>query len=451
MPWGGFGVSGEGSAHPRDRLLRDLSLRDAVFLVVASVIGSGIFFTPGQVAELLPHPGWILAAWAVGGLLSLAGALANAELAAMFPRAGGDYVYLREGVHPVAGFLVGWLSFGIIYTGTIAALAIALAQALAVPLELDEAGTVAVAIALTLACSALNYFGVRRGALANNITSIVKIGALLAAVAVGLLSGAGDWSQLAAGDAPGSEAIGWVAFGWALSPVLFSYLGWNASIYVASEIHDASRNVPRSLFLGLAICSGIYLLVNVLYLYALPMAELRGVSDAGSATAAALFGPRGGALVTAFVMVSILGTLNATVLVGPRIAYAMALDGLFFGGADRVSERFRTPGVAIAIQAVIAVGLLLVLRSFPSALGFTTFAILIAMAADVVALFRLRRMRPDLARPYRAWGHPWVTGVYGVATVALAVNLAFVQPQEAAIGMAILLAGLPVYVRFSRR
>ncbi|MCA9511299.1 MAG: amino acid permease, partial [Myxococcales bacterium] len=182
--------------HPRDRLKRELTLWDAVMLVVASVVGSGIFFTPGRVAELLPHPGWILAAWLAGGAISLAGALANAELSAMFPRAGGDYVYVREGIHPAAGFLVGWLSFAIIFTGTIAAVAAAFAEGVAGPLGWGEGATVALAIAVTVLCSWLNYVGVRWGARANNGTSVVKIAALGAFVVAGPLFGAGDWSNV---------------------------------------------------------------------------------------------------------------------------------------------------------------------------------------------------------------------------------------------------------------
>jgi APA family basic amino acid/polyamine antiporter len=367
-------VSEDGGAHPLDRLRRELRLSDAVFLVVASVIGSGIFFTPGQVAALLPHPGWILAAWLAGGVISL----------------GGDYVYLREGVHPAAGFMVGWLTFGIIYTGTIAAVAAALAEAIAGPLGWSESATVALAIAATLACSALNFVGVRWGALANNITSIVKIAALLAFALLGPTIGDGQWSRVVSAPEQGGGEVTIWAFGLSMSPILFSYLGWNATIYVASEIREPGRNVPRSLFRGLGICTTVYLLVNAVYLYALPMTELRGVGDAGSAAAFALFGPVSATLVSLFVLISILGTLNATVLVGPRIAYAMALDGLFVGGAHRVTEAYRTPGIAIGIQAAVSCALLLVLRSFPNALDFTTFSILLAAIARIPARARSR-------------------------------------------------------------
>ncbi len=399
---------------------------------------------------MLPHPGWIFAAWAVGGLLSLAGALANAELGAMFPRAGGDYVYLREAFHPVAGFMVGWLAFFAIYAGTIAALAAAFASSVGGTLGLGEAGTLAIAVAITLAVSALNFVSVRGGALANNLTSIFKVGALVAFALLGPLFGEGDAGRLFTAPS-GDHAITFAAFGLALSPVLFSYLGWNASVFVASEIRQPGRNLPRSLFIGLAICAGVYLLVNSVYLYAVPIDELQGVSDAGEVAAHALFGPLGGKLVAAFVLVSVLGTLNATVLVGPRIAYAMALDGLFFGGVERVHAAFKTPGIAIAVQAAVAVGLLLVLRSFPSALDFTTFAILIATTADIAALYRLRWRQPDRVRPYRAWGYPLVPALYLISNVAIASALVWGRPFECAVAVVMLAAGLPFYWLFSRR
>jgi APA family basic amino acid/polyamine antiporter len=442
--------SSPGSRHPRDQLLPQLSLPDATFLVVASVIGSGIFLTPGRIADLLPSGGIILLVWVVGGLLSLAGALANAELGAMFPHAGGDYVYLREGFHPVAGFLVGWLSFFVIQAGTVATLATGFSAGLAGLVPLSASEQVALAVALVLGTSLLNYYGVRHGARANNLTSVLKILALAAFVVAGLVTGRGDAARLAGSDA-GSDAIGLSAFGLALSPVLFSYLGWNASVYVASEIRDPERNVPRSLFAGLAFVIAIYLAVNALYLYAVPLAELRQVANAGEAAAAALFGPVSGTLVALLVLTSILGTLNATILTTPRIAYAMALDGLFFAGVDRVHASYRTPAMAIAFLAAASLALVLLLRSFPSVLDYTTFAIVLATIADTAALYALRRRQPDRPRPYRAWGYPWVPALYIAANVAIAGNMLAQRPLECGIGLATLTLGLPFYLVFARR
>lgn len=422
-------------------------------LIVASVVGSGIFFTPAQVAQLLPGAGWILAAWLVGALISLAGAFANAELGAMFPRAGGDYVYLREGLHPAAGFLVGWLSFFAIYTGTIAALAVVFAESLAPSLGLERPGIIGLASVAILVCSLLNLRGTRWGATLNNLTSGAKIGALLVFVVVAPLVGEGSFAPWTAGALDAGEGAargGWLAFGQALSPVLFSYLGWNACVYVASEIEDPTRNLPRSLFLGLAICSALYGVVNLVYFYALTPAELRGAVDAGEAAAASLFGPVGARWVSAFVLVSVLGTLNATVLVGPRIVYAMALDGLFLRRADRVHEGFQTPSAAIAVQALVAIALVVFLESFPRALDFTVFGIVLATSADTLALFALRLRQPERPRPYRAWGYPWVPALYLAVNLAVGTAIAIARPREAAVTLALLAGGLLVYGAFLR-
>jgi len=435
--------------HPRDQLARELSLRDATMLVVSGVIGSGVFLTPATIATQIPFAPVIFAAWIVGGLLSLAGALANAELGAMFPRAGGDYVYLREAFHPLAGFLVGWITFFVIYAGTIATLAAGFVAGLGVFVPLSPPAGLSIGIALVVALSALNIAGVHWGALANNVTAYVKIAALVIFALLAPFVGDGDISNLV-GRGTGSSAIGLTAFGLALSPVLFSYLGWNSSIYVASEIRDPGRNVPRSLFLGLGICTLIYLMVNGAYLYLLSVDELQNAPNAGEAAARAMFGSLGGKLVGALVLASILGTLNATILVGPRIPYAMALDGLFFRGVDLAHATYRTPAVSIGVQALMAVGILLGLSTFERALTYTTFAILLATMADVAALYRLRSVQPDRHRPYRAWGYPWVPAIYFVANGAIAVALLVEQPLESFAGLAIMASGLPFYWFFTR-
>lgn len=436
--------------HPRDRLLRQLGLADATFLVIASVIGSGIFLTPGTIAERLPHFGLVLAVWVVGGLLSLAGALANAELGAMYPHAGGDYVYLREAFHPLAGFVMGWLSFFAIFAGTIATLAAGFADALVPFVPLGEGGRLLVAVAVTVLFSALNYLGVRASAGFNNVVTAGKVAALVAFVVLAPLFGRGDVAYLSPWVA-GAGAVSPGAFGLALSPVLFSYLGWNATVYVASEIRDPGRNVPRSLFLGLAVVIAVYLAVNLAYFYAMPVEAMAQVENVGLAAAERLFSGFGATAVALFVLVSILGTLNATVLVGPRIAYAMALDGHFFGGVDRVHRVHHTPHVAIVLQAALAIALLLALRRFPSILDFTTFGIVLATSADTAALYALRRRRPERPRPYRVWGYPWVPAVYLAANLAIAVAMIRGRPVETAACLAVTAAGLPFYLAFTRR
>jgi APA family basic amino acid/polyamine antiporter len=419
-------------------------------LVVSSVIGAGIFLTPGTVADLLPAPGLTLAAWLVGGLLSLAGALANAELGAMYPHAGGDYVYLREAYHPMAGFLVGWLSFFVIYAGTVATLAVGFAEGLTHFVPLARRATVGVAIATTVVTSAINYASLRAGASFNNLTGYLKLVALAGLAVAGPLVGHGRLANLSdtGGAMHGFPAAG---FGLALSPILFSYLGWNASVYVASEIRDPGRNVPRSLFLGLGVCTLIYCAVNAVYLYALPIGTLRGEVRAGEAAARALFGPQGGTIAAALILASVIGCLNATILVGPRIAYAMALDGQFFSGVDRVHPAYTTPHVAIVVQALAAIALVLTLERFPNVLDYTTFAIVLATIADTTALYALRRRKPHRRRPYRAWGYPLVPALYLVANLAIAVAMLRGRPKECLAALVVAASGAPFYFFFARR
>lgn len=436
--------------HPRDKLRRQLGLFDTTMLCVSSIIGAGIFLTPGQVAFLLPEPRLFLAAWFLGGLLSLAGALANAELGAMFPRAGGDYVYLREAYHPFAGFVVGWLSFFVIYAGTVATLAMGFAEGVSRFLPLGPTGVIVLACATVAAVSAVNYGGVRQGANLNNTTALLKLAAIALLAGWGLASGQGNWSNLVASD-PDIGLTDAAKFGLALSPVLFSYLGWNAPVYVASEIREPGRIIPTALFLGLSLCIAAYLLLNIVYLYALPVHGLAQRADVGAAAAQVLWGNLGAQGVALLVLASVLGCLNATVLVGPRIAYAMALDGYFFPGADRVHDHYRTPHGAIVAQALTAIGLILLLQGFPRILDYTTFAIVLATIADTCALFTLRWRQPDRPRPYRAWGYPWLPGAYILANAGIAAAMLWGRPLECAVGLAIAATALPFYWYFSRR
>ena len=438
----------DGAEHPRDQLRRELGATDTTMLVVSSVIGVGIFFTPGTIAGRLPDPSLFLLAWVVGGVLSLAGALANAELGAMFPRAGGNYVYLRYAFHPAAGFLVGWLSFFAIYTGTVATLAVGFADGLAVFVPLDADGKIAIAIAATLATSWVNYRGLKLGAAFNTWTAWAKIAALGVFVVGGFAATA---SPVAAGTAEVTDTPLALGFLLALSPILFSYLGWNAPVFVASEIHAPARTLPRALFAGLAICTALYLVTNAVYLHAMPVELLATQTSAGAAAAHALFGEVGGSLTSFLILLSIFGCLHATVLVGPRIAYAMSLDGLFFRGTDRVHAENGSPHIAIVIQAVASCVLIAVLQQFPNILDYTTFAIVLATIADVCALYALRRSRPDQPRPYRAWGYPLVPALYIVANAAVAGALLLERPTECAIALFTLAAGLPFYFGFKRR
>ncbi len=439
-------MSGAGDNAEGPGLKKSLGLVDATMLVISSVIGVGIFFTPGAVAQALPNRTWFFLAWLTGGLLSLAGALANAELGAMFPRAGGDYVYLREAYHPIAGFLVGWLSFFVIYAGTVATLAVGFADGVASFFPMSPLAKQLLAGLVIAATSFVNALGVRAGARVNNVSAFLKVAALVAIVAAGPLLFGKSHAETAVA-LPASSTL---SFGAALSPVLFTYLGWNASVYVASEIRDVEKNLPRSLFIGLAVCTTVYLLVNVTYALTLPMAQLAGEGAVGKETAIALFGSRGGTLVSILILASVLGALNANTLVGPRIAYAMAKDGLLFRSIAKVHAGSGAPRVAILVQAAVALAVVFVLRGFQKVLDYTTFAIVLATIADTLALYMLRVRAPQKPRPYRAWGYPVVPFLYVLANGVIAVSMMIAKPRECGIGVAILLAGLPFYFFFRR-
>jgi APA family basic amino acid/polyamine antiporter len=237
----------------------------------------------------------------------------------------------------------------------------------------------------------------------------------------------------------------------ALSPVLFSYLGWNAPVYVGSEVRDPARVIPLSLFVGLAICTAIYLLVNIAYLLALPLETLRGEVRVGEMVAGAFFGSMGGTLAATLILVSIASCLNAMILVGPRIAYAMALDGLFPASVTTVHATFRTPHVAIVTQALTAIFLIVILARFPSVLDYTTFAIVLATIADTVALYVLRYRQPNHPRPYRAWGYPIVPGLYVAANAIIAIAMLRGRPLECGIALAVTATAIPAYAWFVRR
>lgn len=431
-------------------LPRILTLRDATMLVVSSVIGVGIFLTPDEVAKLLPEPGWFFAAWLVGGLLAVAGALANAELGAMFPRAGGNYVYLRAAYHPIAGFLVGWLSFFAIFAGTVATLA----DGFTISLEKGLLGTdmspnakLAIAIAIVWVATGVNAYATKAGAKLNTATAYLKVAALIVLVVVGPIVG---HSRAAPAPFASTGEASVSAFFVALSPVIFSYLGWNASVYVAGEIAEPGKNLPRSLFWGLGICTAFYVLVTGTYVFALGIQPLGDTALPGPATGVVLFGSVGGKIVAAMMLVSIFGCLNANVLVGPRIAYAMAEDRLFFRVATKLNAS-KTPWVAVVVQAVTASVLLVVFRNLSRVLAYTTFAIVVATIADTTALYVLRMRAPNRPRPYRAMGYPIVPLLYIAANVAIAVSMLIAKPVESLTSLGVLFAGAPVYFLFTMR
>jgi APA family basic amino acid/polyamine antiporter len=448
-------------------LPRRLGGFDATMVIVGDIVGIGIFTTTGLVADACPHPLWILAAWLGGGLLTLCGALTIAELGSALPRAGGEYVYLKETYGPLVGFLNGWTYLTVTSSGSIAAMAVALAgyvggwfPALSATTELwcgpSVIGPVritmgqVIGVGVVLAFSAVNYVGLQAGRVLQDALTVAKLAAILAIAAAGLLFGRGSWSHFS-GAAAGASAAGLLpALGVAASGVLFSYSGWFACTYVAGEIRQPERNIPRSLFAGTLIVTALYLAVNVAYLYALPVGALRGVVNVGEAAATSLFGRGAAAVLSATMAVTILSSINSVVLTSPRIYYAMARDGLFFRSIGAVHPRFETPTRAILLQAVWA-SLLVLTGSFGQLLAYVTVAMVVFSLLSAGAVIVLRWRRPDLRRPYRTPLHPWLPLAFIGAYGAILAGLLASRPREALYGLAVVASGLPVYWLWSRR
>ena len=429
-------------------------------LIVGNTIGVGIFTTSGVVAAHLPSPGWILLAWILGGLLSLAGALVWAELGAAFPHAGGEYVYVREACGPFWGFLCGWASFLASISGSIAVLAIALANYLLAFLPASVNGLVlwhvtlgdmvyslslnqVVGIGLMWLITSINYRGLQLGSFTQNILSMSKLLAIGALLVAGFSWGSGSWSNVMP-LFPDLMPQGHLsALGVALIPIIFAYTGWNSVAYIAGEVRTPETTLPRSALLGTMITMGVYLALNLLYLYALPVAALKGVVQVGDAVANALFAGAGW-VIAVLIAISIASALNVTVLTGGRIAFAMACDDVFFPRAANLHPRFQVPGHALLLQATWT-SLLILSGTFEQLLTYTTVVIVGFSIVTTSGLFILRRQRPTFPRPYHVWGYPWVPALYVVASVGLLLNALWEQPVECFFGVLLCVAGVPAY------
>lgn len=461
----------------------------AISLVVGTMIGSGIFIVSADIGRQVDAwgPGALLLVWLVTGLMTVMGALAYAELAAMMPAAGGQYVFLREGLSPLVGFLFGWTLFAVIQTGTIAAVAVAFGKFLAVLLpgvtpdvflslghlpmpggaiELGLSWQRLVALGVVLVLTLVNIRGVTLGARVQTGFAIAKVAAfaLLIICGLGFRYGSPEWKGNVAGFwGTGEWSLALVPiFGAAMVGSLFSADAWNNVTFAAAEVRDPRRNLPLALGVGTALVMTIYLLANVAYLHLLPFggdpagvdALARGIQHAeqdrvGSAAADAMFGPTGGALMAVAIMASTFGCVNGLTLAGPRVYYAMAQDGLFFAGAGKLHPEYKTPAFGLAAQAGWAMVLCLS-GTYGNLLDYVIFASLLFYFFTVLALFRLRVIRPDLPRPVKAFAYPVGPGIYLVAVAALMVILLLEKPLYTWPGLVIVALGVPVYLLWRR-
>ena len=450
-------------------LVKGLGLIDATALVMGSMIGSGIFIVAADISRQVNSPGMMLATWVVTAILTLIAALSYGELAAAMPHAGGQYVYLREAFGPLWGFLYGWTMFMVIQTGTIAAVAVAFAKYTGVFLPWISAGNYlvgsgrvgittqqALAIAVIVFLSWSNTRGIRTGAIMQNTFTLAKVLALLGLIGFGLLLGRnaeavsrnfGDFWGPARWNFETVRLIGVAMVG-----ALFSSDSWNNVTFTAGEVRNPRRNLPLSLALGVVLVSALYIACNVVYLNVLPLEAVQHAPEdrVATAAAAAILGPVALQLMAAAIMISTFGCNNGIILSGARVYYAMAKDGLFFRRAATLEPKHHTPAFSLGIQCAWAV-LLTLSGSYSDLLDYVIFAVLLFYILTIAGLFVLRRTRPHMERPYRAWGYPVLPAAYIAAAGLIEVLLLLYKPSYTWPGLIIVLLGLPVYFVWRRK
>jgi APA family basic amino acid/polyamine antiporter len=466
--------------------VKAMTLTDATMLVAGSMIGSGIFIVSADISRSVGSPFWLLMAWVMAGVVTILGALAYGELAAMYPRAGGQYVFLRESMGPLMGFLYGWTLFVVIQTGTIAAVAVAFGRFLGVlwpditpdrfawfpqfdfntPGGLIQLGLTPqrlVALVTIWILTWINLRGVKEGKIVQTTLTVVKTGALAALIILGLTIGRNSEAIAANFGAGNFNPVAFasvfpIAFGAALVGSLFSADAWNNVTFAAAEVHEPRRNLPRALVYGTGLVILLYILANVAYLSVLPLrgsAEAatlfgRGIQHAtqdrvASAFAETIFGPVGASIMAAAILISTFGCNNGLILSGARVYYAMARDKLFFARAGNLNKN-SVPAAALIAQSIWT-SLLCLTGTYGQLLDYVIFAALLFYALTTVGLFRLRKLRPDAERPYRALGYPVLPALYIFLATAIAVILLIADKTraQALSGLVIVLLGVPVY------
>jgi amino acid transporter len=426
-----------------ERLPRKLGLLSAIAVLVGTTIGSGIFRVPATIAGQLHAPGPVILAWVLGGLISLCGALTIAELAAALPRSGGIFAYLLEGFGPVPAFLFGWAEMTVIRPCALASIATIFAEYLGYFLPLTPTAARVVAV-VAIGCVALiNYVGVRQAAALMNVMTTVKYSALAVLAILAFTAGSGSVSHYVPLCGRSCELP---LLATALIPILYTYDGWANLSYVSGEVKNPQRTLPLALILGTFAIVVVYLVVNLAFIYLVPLPEMAR-SNLVAATAAQrieLLGSSGGAVIAAVVLVASFSGLNGSIMTGPRVVFAMAERGLFFRAIARVSPKFETPSVAIGLAA--ALGTLYACQNdFAELAGKFVLGSWPFYALAVAAAFVLRRRRPGLPRPYLCWGYPIVPALFIAVSIGMTLNALWTDPVNTSLTFAVILAGVPAY------
>jgi APA family basic amino acid/polyamine antiporter len=425
-------------------LRRSLRLSHATAMVVGTIIGASIFVQPSEITRQMPSVAGIIAAWIAAGLLTMAGALVCAELASAFPETGGVYVFLNESLSPAVGFLWGWAMLWSMHSGIIAAIAVVFARYLAVFVPMGDVALRLTAVGLILVLTALNIAGVKYGGRVQAVFTAAKLVAIVVLVVAGWLGSTGTAPP------PDTTAATVSVRGLvlAIAAGLFAYGGWHMVTYTAGETVDAARTIPRALLLGTLIVTVCYAGLNAVYLRVLPLDVVRASTHVAADAAARLFGPRGAALVAGLVLVSTFGAVNGIILVGPRVYYSMAREGVLFASLGAIHPTYRTPHVALLVQAVVA-SVLAVTNTYGALFSRVVYTEWIFFAAMAWGLMRLRG-RPSYRPAYRLPAYPWVPVLFIAVSVVIVGTQVVTAPTASAMGLGLVLVGLPIYFLWSR-
>jgi APA family basic amino acid/polyamine antiporter len=429
---------------PRDAgLKRTMGVPAASAIVAGIILGTSIFVQPSEISRLVPNVPAMMAVWLFAGLLTLCGAMACAELASAFPETGGVYVFLREGISPLAGFLWGWAMFWVMHSGIIAAIAVIIARYVSYFAPLGDRGVQGVAIAVILVLSGVNVFGVRQGSAVQTALTSAKVLALaLIFVFVFAIAGSGHVAPVTVMNEP---LPGPRAFLLAMIAGLFAFGGWHMVTYTAGETRTADRTIPRALLIGTLVVTACYIGLNAAFLRVLPLQQMISSQRVAADAANALVGKWGAGIVSALVILSGASAVNGVILSGPRVYFAMAQDRLAFRWVAAIHSRFRTPHVAILAQAIWS-SVLVATGTYRGLFTRVVCTEWIFFALMAIAIFRLRR-RPDYAPAYRVWGYPIIPALFVAACAVIVCNQIVAAPRESGVGLLFVVSGWPVYKR----
>ena len=446
-------------AQMENGLERRLGLFPVTNIVIANMIGAGIFTTSGLLMSDLKDPLVMLGLWAVGGIIALCGALSYGELGAAIPKAGGEYAFLSKLYHPIFGFLSGWVSFFAGFSAPIAASAIGFSEYLtrAFPGLLNVfgsgssvGGTIVkkvLSILVIFVFTIIHARGIEVGAKVQNFLTLLKVALIVGLIVLGFSLGRGDVGHFAQGGGFRFNFGGWKTIGLSLMWIMFAYSGWNASAYIGSEIKEPRRNLPRSLILGTGIVLALYLLLNVFYVYAVPPDKMKGVISIGGLAVGNLFGPSFERVLSVLIAVALFSSLSAFIILGPRVYYAMACDRCFFPFAAAVHPRYKVPARSILLQGMIA-ALLVMFGTFDQILTYMGFSLGLFPILSVLGIFKLRR---EGTSDYRMPGFPVIPMVYVLAGSAILILGFFERPVESSIALGMALVGIPFFFIFRSR